>query len=268
VRGQKTHFILLAIVGLLLAGCKHPASVQEPFLNEIVVSAAPIDDAFWLKLNRKRVDLYRAQLKTVPPVLVVRESHYAFDPRNGMGMHYGWLDGKVANLHIGFSELVALAYEKDYAHTEFPKAYTNGQWTNNYDVICTVTNQPKEALQAAAKKFLRQHYGLIWHLASKDSDVLLIRAKDPALLQSKSTTDFPNSKAISELAGELENYFSLPVLDKTGAVGRFDKKMELVPARWVNGRTTDLEENNKFLATYGLELVPGRLAQEWLVLEQ
>jgi uncharacterized protein (TIGR03435 family) len=80
--------------------------------------------------------------------------------------------------------------------------------------------------------------------------------------------DFPHSKAISELAGELENYFSRPVIDETGAAGRYDKGMELVPARWVNGRITDLDANNQFLAAFGLELVPAKLPQEWLLMEQ
>ena len=96
-----------------------------------VATAPPIDDAFWLNLDRRRADIYRTQLKAAPPVLVVRASHYAFNPTNGMGMHYGWLDGKLANLHISFSELVGYAYSRDgsfdgrqYARTEFPDQWT------------------------------------------------------------------------------------------------------------------------------------------------
>jgi len=236
---------------------------EEPFVS------MPIDDAFWLNLDRCHSDKYREQLKAAPQVLVVRDSHYDFDfnPTNGIGIHYGWLDGRLANLHISFSELVGDAYGKDYAHTEFPEQWMHGHWTNCYDVICTVTNQPKEALQSAAKKFLKQQYGLAWHLENKDTDVLLIRAKDLPLLQSKATRDFAQSRAIPELASELENYFGQPVIDETGATNRYDKSLDLVPTRWVNGRTTDLDANNIFLATFGLELVPARRPQEWLVME-
>ncbi len=266
MRQKTTELFMLLVIGLTLMGCKKPVPVEEPFLKEIIVADAPIDDGFWLQLNRRRVDKYREQLKAAPPVLVVRESHYVFDPKNGIGMHYGWLDGRMANLHITFSELVADAYGKDYAHTEFPAEWTHGHWTNCYDVIVTVTNQPQATLQAAAKNFLRQHYELTWHLATKDTNVLLIRAKDPQLLQTKKTANFSHSKSIPELAGELENYFGEPVVDETGATDRFDKSVGEVPARWVNGRTTDLGANNEFLAGFGLELVSTNQPQEWLLL--
>jgi len=238
------------------------------FLKKEKISPKPIDDAFWLNLDRRHSDKYREQLKAAPQVLVVRESHYSFNPTNGIGMHYGWLDGRLANLDISFSEVVGYAYSGQYARTEFPEKWTQGQLTNKFDVIVTITNQPKESMQAEARKFLKQQFGLVWHQETKDTKVLLIRAKDPQLLQSKATTDFAHSKAISELVGELENYFNLPVIDETGATNRYDKTLELVPARWVNGRTIDLTTNNTFLAQYGLELVPTNQPQEWLVMEK
>ena len=237
-------------------------STEAPFVS------TPIDDPFWLKLDRRRSDKYRAQLRAAPPALVVRESHYAFNPANGMNMHYGWLEDRLANLGISFSELVATAYGKDYTHTEFPEEWTHGQWTNCYDVICTVTDQPKEALQSAAKQFLRQQYGLAWHLETRDTKVLVLRAKDPQLLQSKATADFARSKSIREFTSELENYFSQPVIDETGATNRYDKTIGDVPSRWVNGRSTDLEVNNEFLATVGLELVATSRPQEWLLMNR
>ena len=185
-----------------------------------------------------------------------------------MNMHYGWMDGRMADLGVSFSELVADAYGKDNTHTEFPEAWTQGQWTNCYDVICTVTNQPKEALQSAAQKFLRQQYGLAWHLETRDTKALVLRAKDPQLLQSKTTRDFARSKSVPEFTSELENYFSQPVIDETGATNRYDKTIGDVPSRWINGRSTDLDFNNQFLATVGLELVATNRLQEWLVMER
>jgi len=237
-------------------------STEAPFVS------TPIDDAFWLQLDRRRSDKYRKQLQAAPPVLVVRETHYAFNSTNGINMHYGWMDGRLANLGISFSELVAAAYGRDYTHTEFPEAWTHGHWTNRYDVICTVTNQPEAALQSAAQRFLRQQYGLVWHTVARDTDVLVLRAKDRQLLQSKATRDFARSKSIPEFIGELENYFGRPVIDETGATNRYDKTIGEVPARWVNGRSTDLDFNNQFLATVGLELVAANRPQEWLVLDR
>jgi len=241
---------------------KSPAPTEKPFVS------TPTDDAFWLGLNRRRVDRYRKQLDAAPPVLVVRESHYAFNSSNGMGMHYGWLDGRLANLHITFSELVADAYGMDYTHTEFPGEWTHGHWTNCYDVIVTITNQPEEALQSAAKQFLRQQYGLAWHLETRDTNVLVLRVNDPQLLQSKATRDFARSTSIPEFTSALENYFSEPVIDETAATNRYDKAIGNVPSRWVNGRSTDLEFNNQFLATVGLQLIATNRPQKWLVIDR
>ena len=261
--------LVLATTAIFFVQHKSPVRNIRLTATEKPFVPTPIDDAFWLKLDRRGSDKYRKQLAAAPPVLVVRETHYAFNPRNGMGMHYGWLDGRIANLHITFSELVAAAYGKDYTHTEFPEEWTQGDLNNRfYDVIVTVTNQPQEALQAAAQTFLRQQYGLAWHLETRDTDVLVLRAKDPQLLESKATEDFAGSKSIPELTSELENYFGQPVIDETGATNRYDQTIGDVPARWVNGRSTDLEANNQFLATVGLELVASHRPQEWLLLDQ
>jgi len=257
---------LLALVAIFFALNKKTPSMRPS--TEAPFVSTPIDDAFWLKLNRRHSDKYRKQLSAAPPVLVVRESHYAFNPTNGMGMHYGWLDGRLANLHISFSELVADAYGQDYTHTEFPEEWTRGHWTNCYDVIVTVTNQPQAALQSAAQQFLRQQYGLAWHRETRNTDVLVLRAKDLPLLQSKATRDFARSKSIPEFTSELENYFGRPVIDETGATNRYDKTIGDVPSRWVNGRSTDLDFNNQFLATIGLELVAANRPQEWLVMDR
>lgn len=126
----------------------------------------------------------------------------------------------------------------------------------------------QENFPGSGKKFLKQQYGLSWHLENRNTDVLLLRATNPQLLQSKVTTDFANSRSVSELIKSLENYFGKPVIDETGATNRYDKNISLVPSRWVNGRTTDLAANNQFLKTFGLELVSARRPQEWLVLDQ
>ncbi len=259
--------LLVAITAIFFAFYKKARpkapSTAAPFVS------TPIDDAFWLKLDRRGSDKYRKQLAAAPSALVVRETHYAFNPRNGMGMHYGWLDGRLANLHITFSELVEVAYGKDYTHTEFPTEWTHGDLNNcYYDVICTVTNQPQAALQSAAQRFLQQQYGLSWHLATRDTKVLVLRAKDPQVLESKATADFARSKSISEFTSELENYFGRPVIDETEATNRYDQKIGDVPSRWINGRSTDLDFNNQFLATVGLELVATSRPQEWLVMDR
>ena len=204
--------LLLSLVSIYFAFHKTPSPVR-PASTEAPFVSTPIDAAFWLKLVHRHPEKYRKQLAAAPPVLVVRETHYDFNSANGTARHYGWIDDRLVNLHITFSVLVADAYGQDYAHIQFPEAWTNGQWTNCYDVICTITNQPQETLHSAEKKFLRQQYGLAWHTAARDTDVLVLRAKDPQLLESKATRDFAHSKSIHEFTGELENYFGTVTRD-------------------------------------------------------
>jgi uncharacterized protein (TIGR03435 family) len=87
-------------------------------------------------------------------------------------------------------------------------------------------------------------------------------------LESKATADFARSKSISEFTSELENYFGRPVIDETEATNRYDQTIGDVPSRWINGRSTDLDFNNQFLATVGLELVATSRPQEWLVMDR
>lgn len=291
---KKIGLLLAVIVSLPFAGCKRaepkPTSLEAPAPEKPFVSqqTTNLDDAFWLKLNRRRVDKFRAQLRAAPPVLVVRESHYPFCTTNGMNMHYGWIDGKVADLGVSVSELVGYGYnesgrsnERERARTEFPpERGLNGYMTNTYDVIVTITNHPREAMQAEIRNLLKQQFGLAWHHEQRTADVLVLKVKDPQVLQSKMIPpagtppnphtwgmDFARSKSISELASELENYFDMPVVDETAATNRYDKNMENVPSRWVNGRTTDLAANNEFLEQFGLELISDKRPQEWLVMD-
>ncbi len=257
--------LLFTVALLLLHSAKAPPK-QRPAVETPVASSPEIDDAFWLHLDRRRVDKYREQLKSAPQVLVVRPSHYAFNPANGMGAHYGWIDGKMANLGISFRELVGYAYGELPARTEMPRRWTQGQMTNTFDVIVTIAEHPQQAMQAEARKLLREQFGLAWRRESRNTDVLLLRAMDKPLLERKSDVEFANSKSIPELARELENYFSKPVIDETGLSNRFDKTIGDVPARWINGRTTDLDANNRFLETVGLQLVAAKRPQEWLVM--
>jgi hypothetical protein len=289
---RKFGLLCAAAATLSLIGCGK-SRTQTPAPDEVPVVNQPleaIDDSVWIGLDRRNVTHYREQLKAAPPALIVRESHYSFNSTNGMGMHYGWLDGKIANLGISVSELVGYGYndsasfdERQLTRTEFPpNRGVNGYMTNTYDVIVTITNHPQEAMQAEIKKLLRQQFGLAWHRENRNTSVLLIKVKDPKVLQSKIVSIPPggslrnrrlqekaltHSMFISELAGDLENFFDIPVIDETGATNRYDRAMQEMPSRWVNGRTTDLDANNRFLAPFGLELVPDKRPQEWLAMD-
>ena len=60
-------------------------------------------------------------------------------------MHYGWLDGTLANLSVSFSELVSYCYSKDavwdthlITRTEFPPEWEFRALATRFDVIDTM----------------------------------------------------------------------------------------------------------------------------------
>ena len=73
---------------------------------------------------------------------------------------------------------------------------------------------------------------------------------------------------MSDMAGDWENYFGKPVIDETGATNRYERRIALIPAAYVPGRTLDLDANNQFLAQFGLKLVPSHRRMEWLALDR
>jgi tRNA A-37 threonylcarbamoyl transferase component Bud32 len=251
-------------------------SDRKPSKSSQGKSSPIINDVFWQNLDRKNYERYRKGLRQAPHVLVVRHTHYNLNElsHTGIGIHHGWIDGKMANLCVSFSELVSYAYSQQAAwdphlvvRTEFPQEYV-GQFTNQFDVIDTLRVRPVERLQAEIKQQLKQQFGLSWHREIRDTEVLSIKVKDPQLLESKISHDFAGSRSMPELAGDWENYFGKPVLDETGLTNRYDRKMELIPAAYIPHRTKDLEVNNAFLAFYGLELVPTNQPMEWLAMER
>jgi len=253
------------------------AADDRKFLDGIQGRNSPtINDVFWQNLDRNNYQRYREELQKAPHVLVVRPTHYNLNQlsRTGIGVHWGWIDGKMANLCVSFSELVSYAYTKQavwderlMTRTEFPPELF-GKPTNQFDVIDTLREQPVERLQAEIKQQLKERFGLAWHREMRDTDVFLITVKDPQLLESKISHVFADSRSIPELAGDWENYFGKPILDETGLTNRYDRKMGLIPAAYIPNRTKDLEVNNAFLAQYGLELVPTNQPMEWLAMER
>ena len=253
------------------------ADSDHKFLDGIQGKGSPaINDAFWQNLDRSNYQRYREGLQKAPHVLVVRPTHYDLNQPShaGIGIHYGWVDGKLANLCVSFPELVSYAYTRKavwdshlMVRTEFPQELVR-QITNQFDVIDTLRSQPVERLQAEIKQQLKERFGLAWHREMRDTEVLSIKVEDPQILESRISRDFRSSRSLPELAGDWENFFGKPVLDETGLTNRYDRKLELIPAAYVPNRTKDLEVNNAFLARYGLELVPTNQPMEWLAMKR
>jgi hypothetical protein len=265
------------------------AQEDERFINSFQ-GQGTIDDDYWLRLNRRNVQRYRQQLRDAPQALVVRPTHFDLNKlaSTGIGAHYGWLDGRLANLSVGFQELVSYAYTPRAAgdtrlmtRTQFPEEWRRGQLSNRFDVIATLQVRPVERLQAAIRQQLRDQFGLAWHSETRRTDALAIKVTDRAALESNVSQDFSLSRSLPELASDWEHYFGQPVLDQTGLTNRYDRKLALIPATEMvprvqgdysvyvgnTNRTTDLAANNDFLAQYGLTLVPASSSMEWLVMD-
>ncbi|MGA3284296.1 MAG: protein kinase [Verrucomicrobiota bacterium] len=249
------------------------AGSDQKFIESIEGKGPPIKDAFWQKLDRSNYQRYSEELKKAPHVLVVRPTHFSLT-QSGIGFHWGWIDGKMANLCVSFSELVSYAYSQQavwnsslMVRTELPPDWYEGRLTNRFDVIDTLQVHPLERLQAEIKRQIKQQFGLAWHREIRDTEVFLIKVKDPQVLASK-VRHVAGSRSLPELAEEWENYFGKPVLDETGLTNRYDGKLDLIPAAYVPKRTKDLEANNAFLGQYGLELVPTNQPMEWLAMER
>lgn len=238
-------------------------------------SDAAIDDAFWLGLDRGNYQRYRGELRKAPHVLAVRPTHFDLNKNlaRGIGIRYGPIDGKLASLSVSFAELVCCAYnvawdEELLTRMEMPDRWRQGQLTNRFDLIDTVRDPDAQWLQDDARQLLRDQFGLAWHWEMRDTDVLLVKVKDPALLASKQLTDFSTSRSIPEAVSSWANFFGRTVIDETGLTNRYDKGLDDIPAAYHADRTKDLGANNAFLAGYGLELVPARRPLEWLAMDQ
>jgi hypothetical protein len=242
--------------------------------SDDVDTDTPVDDNFWVKLDRRNYQRYRQQLNKAPRVLIVRPTHYDINSTLAAKIHYGWIDNRLANLSVSFSEAVcyalgdqARADEELLLRTEMPAAWHNGQMTNRFDIIDTVRAQPVQRLQEELKRMFKEDYGLSWRPEMRDTDILVITVKNPRLLASKISTNFAESASLGEAARDWGNFFNEIVLEETHMTNRFQKDFVTIPAAYVPNRTKDLAVNNAFLVQFGLELAPASRSMQWFVLD-
>jgi uncharacterized protein (TIGR03435 family) len=165
-----------------------------------------------------------------------------------------------------------------YGFSQSRMIFSNTPPTETYDWLVTVTNRPHQSFQALIKSQL----GWAGRVEIREADALLLRAKNPAILESKVSPkvsprnrlrnsdrtkflDWPNQR-ISTLANMLEGFFEKPVIDKTGLTNFYDITLE---GKWQSDRQANLDFISKALGDQlGLELVPSREKVEMLVVEK
>jgi uncharacterized protein (TIGR03435 family) len=208
------------------------------------------------------------ELDKSPPQVRILPSKYA-------EIGYASRSGKVLATGVMVKDILAAAYGVAPSHVAFSTTMPSGK----YDFIANLANDNEVALQKA----VQQKFGLVGKMAVRESDALLLKVKNRARLQShifKGKYDFKvphglqyGRDQLSGVAGGLEFFLKVPVVDQTGVSG--DYHLQFLPnetsqtwktmeSRMDTVRQTLLDE----LDQAGLELEPTNMPIEMLVVER
>jgi uncharacterized protein (TIGR03435 family) len=176
-------------------------------------------------------------------------------------------DGKVISQNTSFIGLLQTAYAVSPQRMALPADPP----ANNFDLMLTLRDHQREALQAAIKR----KFGFAGRKETRETEVLRLEVKDPELLayhvsKRESKMDFKNGKGlwawsnfpISFVADYLEGVFNQPVIVQPGLAHRYD-----ITFQWEDGQDEKQALTNE-LAQAGLELVPDREPIEMLMVEK
>jgi uncharacterized protein (TIGR03435 family) len=145
---------------------------------------------------------------------------------------------------------------------------------DRYDYIANLAQNSDEALQREIKK----KFGVVGKWETRETDVLLLkvkRANAQGLKPASAHIALANSYAghysctnapLSWVAEFLDNYFEVPVIDRTGLNRHFD-----IDLKWDEPDQQHLNPEGlkqALLDEFGLELVPGREPVEMLMVER
>jgi uncharacterized protein (TIGR03435 family) len=230
--------------------------------------AAPPVESYFKALSTKALD-------AAPPLLVLRPSRYAdLGDFAIAGSHFS-PDGRIMLRGATFEEVLATAYLTSPEQMVLPPNLPPG----NFDLILTLPQNSREALQAEIKK----QFGLAGRLETQDTDVFVLKAVQtsaPGLKISHSRgqqIDVEdgrfrlNGYRISDssqydLVHLLAKAYGRPVIDETGLTNAYD-----IDLRWDSTLSKDAqlqEIQTQMRERLGLELVPDRRPIAMLVVEK
>ncbi len=239
-------------------------------------------------------------IKKLPPVLVLRSSKFV-ENQGGINLddRYVWRNMQLDLIFdIAYPSLgAARTLHADLipaSHWDFSdiQKRSAAQLTNGYDLMLTLTNKPIEKLQQEIQK----QFGLFVRREMIETNVLLlkmVRTDAPGikpgqghgypmdvggLIFYQHGYSITNTDSLGHLAGQIEDEFNLPVLDRTGVKGYFDVSMswKLDSANTIalaqeSPAAKNLERElitKALLEQLGLELVPAREKVEMLIVER
>ena len=208
-------------------------------------------------------------LDQAPPQVRILPAKY---PQTSGG--WGTSRGKIMGLGAPVKNVIQAAYASTYGTKHLTRiipliALPSGR----FDFISSLAGGNAEALQTEVK----QKFGVVAKLETRETDVLLLAVKSPHAPGLKPSANRGNGRIIRQgvisssgseigsLRQELEDYFQIPVLDRTGLNGIFN-----MDATWdepVKGQNRDALRQ-ALIDQLGLELVPSREPVEMLVVEK
>ena len=208
-------------------------------------------------------------LERVPPQVVIVPTIFAPTQRG-----FNMSNNKMLGMGQTVSSLLGAAYQM----SRYRVIYLTTPPTGNYDFIANL-RAGDEANRAALRQEIEKQFHLVARKEIRETDVLVLTVKSrnaPGLKSNPSKSSDVNSDAgagywrasntpSGNIAGRLERYFKIPVIDRTGLAGRFD-----VDLKWdeqVEGQNPDAFKQ-VLLDQLGLELVPSREPVEMLVVEK
>jgi uncharacterized protein (TIGR03435 family) len=207
-----------------------------------------------------------AQVNQPPQVRILRSKLLEPD--------WAILDEKMIGLGVRAENVVASAYGlMTPTRATFPANMPAGR----YDYLASLPGG-KDANEKALQAEVKQKFGVVGRMETRDTDVRILRVKSPnAPGLKRNEKDYGNAlkttpagfhgwnESMSNLASLLEDMSTVPVIDETGLSNRFDFDL--------NCKRTDLENDdwktvNEALDPLGLELVATNMPVEMLIVER
>ena len=190
-------------------------------------------------------------------------------PTNAPGYHES--NNKMLGLGQSINTLLGAAYQVSRYRIFFSTTPPAG----NYDFIANLPDGNSEALQ---REIVKQ-FNLTARKETRETDVLVLTRKyrnAPGLKPNPTKSADSNNEygagywrgsnlSSGNIAGRLEKFFKIPVINRTDLAGRFN-----VDLKWdeqVAGQNPDAFKQ-ALLDQLGLELAPGRESIEMLVVEK
>jgi uncharacterized protein (TIGR03435 family) len=184
--------------------------------------------------------------------------------------------GRAIGISCGVRDMLELAYTTSARMIDgvSPGDLPPDFYTKRYDFINSFPGQAQKAMQEAIQK----KFGLIGQYETIETNVLILRMKNPHPADLKPDLSGPrsynpqdssfscSSLPIANLTYFLELYLAVPVVDQTGLTGRYDMKMNWKEPDPANSNGDGLKQ--ALQDQLGLELVSGTAPIKMLVIKK